>query len=84
VKLTGRRIVVTGIGEVKSSYQAAKEKVGGQLKRQEKSVGYLAEQLKAAKLNSSVSGFFRKREIEVTDNLEKFRDDSGNLVESII
>ncbi|MBI4134727.1 MAG: hypothetical protein HY471_01275 [Candidatus Sungbacteria bacterium] len=72
VRQTGRRIVVTGIGEIKSSYQAAKEKVGGQLKRQERSVGYLAEELKAAKLNGSVSGFFRKRGIEVDGNLEKF------------
>jgi len=72
VRQTGRRITVTGIGEIKSSYQAAKEKIGGQLKRQERSVGYLAEQLKAAKLNGSVSGFFRKRRIEVADNLEKF------------
>ena len=72
VKLTGRRIVVTGIGEIKSSYRAAKEKIGGQLKRQERSVGYLAEELKAVKLNGSVSGFFRKNGIEVADDLEKF------------
>ncbi|MBI4158323.1 MAG: hypothetical protein HY505_01725 [Candidatus Yanofskybacteria bacterium] len=72
VRQTGRRIVVTGIGEIKSSYQAAKDKIGGQLKRQERSVGYLAEELKTAKLNGSVSGFFQKRGVEVADNLEKF------------
>lgn len=72
VKLTGRRITVTGIGEVKASYRAASQKVGGQLKRQERSIGFLAEQLKSVKASKSIHGFFEKRGVVVTDNLEKF------------
>lgn len=72
VKLTGRRIVVTGIGEIKASYRTAKERAGGQLRRQETSLGYLAEELETAKLSDVVKGYFRKRGIKVADNLAKF------------
>lgn len=72
VELTGRRITVVGIGEVKSSYQAAKNKIGGQLKRQETSLGYLIEKLETAKTDGSVCGYFQKRGIAAADPLEKF------------
>lgn len=72
VKLTGRLITVTGLGEVKSSYKAASQKVGGQLKRQERSISFLAEQLKSSKAKKSVSGFFKKRGVVVSDKLERF------------
>lgn len=72
VELTGRRITITGIGEIKSSYQAAKDKIGGQLKRQETSLSYLVEKLESAKTGGSVRGYFQKRGIEVADSLEKF------------
>lgn len=72
VKLTGRRILVIGIGEIKSSYKAASQKIGGQLKRQEWSLGYLAKELNSAKNNGCISGFFKKRGVKIADNLERF------------
>ncbi len=72
VKLTSRLITITGIGEVKSSYKAALRKVGGQLKRQERSISFLAEQLKSAQADKLVRGFFEKRGIVVSDDLKRF------------
>lgn len=72
VKLSGRRITITSLAEIKSSYEAAKDKIGGQLRRQETSLNYLADQLEVAKVNGSVLGYFQKRGIVVADNLDKF------------
>lgn len=72
VDLTGRLITITAIGEIKSSYKAASQKVGGQLKRQERSISFLAEQLKSSKAKKSVHGFFKKRGVVVSDKLERF------------
>lgn len=72
VELTGRRVVVTGIGEIKSSFRAASQKIGGQLKRQETSLGYLADKFKSAKADNSISSLFKIKGIEIAENLEKF------------
>lgn len=70
VKLIGRRILVTGIGEVKSSYQVASRKVGGQLKRQETSLDFLVEKLEEAKTNKAIN-FFQRRKVVVSESLER-------------
>lgn len=72
VDLVGRLITIVGIGEVKASYKAALESVGGQMKRQEKSVEFLVEALNSAKTKKSIQGFFQKRGIVVSDNLRRF------------
>ena len=72
VELTGRRVTITGIGEIKSSYKAASQEIGGQLKRQESSLELLAKELESSKVRKSVKGFFQKRNISISDNLEKF------------
>ncbi|MDP3697207.1 MAG: hypothetical protein Q8R55_04225 [Candidatus Taylorbacteria bacterium] len=72
VELVGRRVTVTGIGEVKASYKAASQKIGGQLKRQERSLGFLAETLRATKSEGSTRGYFKKRGVVVSENLERF------------
>jgi len=72
VKLIGRRILITGIGEVKASYLAASQKVGGQLKRQETDLDLLAERLVTAKAEKHAGRFFQKRGIVVSDDLDRF------------
>ena len=72
VELTGRRITITGIGEVKASHKAASQKVGGQLKRQERSLEILVEELKSAKDQGTIQGFFHRRSVGVSDHLGKF------------
>ncbi len=71
VKQTGRLTTITGIGEIKSSYQAALQKVGGQLKRQETALGFLVERLKEAKTNKTINGFFQRRKVVVSESLER-------------
>ncbi len=72
VELTGRRIIITGIGEVKASYQVASQKIGGQLKRQKKSLEILVEEIKSSKGQGIVQGFFNQRSLGVSDHLGKF------------
>ncbi len=71
VNYKGRLITVTGMGEVKSSANAAKEKIGGQLKRQEESLRFLAEKLETGKTVGAVHEFFHKRKVVVREGLDK-------------
>src|SRR3989344_4657627 len=71
IKQTGRLITVTGIGEVKSSYKAALQKIGGQLKRQETSLSFLAKRFEEAKVNKENNDFFQKRKVVIAENLER-------------
>ncbi len=72
VDVTGRRISIEAIGEIKASHAVASKKIGGQLVRQERSLGILAESLNRAKSQRSVKGFFEKRGIVVSEKFDKF------------
>ncbi len=72
VDLTGRLITITALGEVKASAVTALNKIGGQLKRQERSVGFLVDKIRSAKSEGSLRGFFSERGINLAENIDKF------------
>lgn len=71
VEITGRRVLVTGIVEVKATAEALRGKLDSQIANQESNLRRLASAIENKKHVGSAHSFFQKRKIVVAEKLTK-------------
>lgn len=71
VEITGRRIVITGLTEVKASAEALRMKLDSQIANQEGNLRVLVAAIENKKQTGSAHQFFKKRKILVAENMNK-------------
>lgn len=71
VKITGRRTVINGIVEIKSSAEALRKKLDSQIINQEPNLRKLISAIENKKTFGNAHSFFQKRKIVVAEKLSK-------------